>query len=58
MRYHFKMWKQKIEQELWIPAVRDLVHIAILQGYHDLEYEKFLKELEKEAQRRLQRIPF
>ena len=58
MKFIYKIWKKKIEQDLWIPPVRDLIRLSILQGHPDEQMIAFLKKLELEARKRLNNIPF
>lgn len=58
MKFIYKTWKEKIEQDLWIPAVQDVIDISILHGYPNQEMIDFLKKLKLEARKRLNKIPF
>lgn len=58
MRFIYKIWKEKIEQDLWIPPVQEVIDLSILHGHPDQQMIDFLKELKLEAKKRLNKIPF
>ena len=58
MKFIYKIWKEKIERDLWIPPVQDLIDLSILQGHPDHQMIDFMKKLKLEARKRLNKIPF